>query len=108
MAGGLSDGGRLDNAELLIKGGSAWREVNARLPVGAVSWFSGVNLNNKVYLIGKNIQRLDTCVYNRFIFKVDLQLQRFSTISWNFNQSQKLGKLLQNLLIPEMVMGAQL
>ena len=64
MAGGLSDGGRLDNAELLIvydKGGSAWREVNARLPVGAVSSFSGVNLNNKVYLIGKIIHRLNAC-----------------------------------------------
>ena len=64
MAGGLSDAGRLDNAELLIvydKGGSAWREVNARLPVGAVSSFSGVNLNNKVYLIGKINHRLDAC-----------------------------------------------
>ena len=59
MAGGLSDGGRLDNAELLIKGGSAWREVTARLPVGAVSWFSGVNLNNKVYLIGKKHSKIE-------------------------------------------------
>ena len=54
MAGGVSESPpRLDNAEVLVKGDSAWREVTARLPVGPVSSFSGVNLNNKVYLIGK-------------------------------------------------------
>ena len=54
VAGGVSGfSSRLDNAEVLVKGDSAWREVTARLPVGTVSSFSGVNLNNKVYLIGK-------------------------------------------------------
>ena len=53
VAGGLSGAAsRFDNAEVLVKGAPAWREVTARLPVGAVSSFSGVNLNNKVYLIG--------------------------------------------------------
>ena len=53
VAGGFG-GGFLDNAEVWVKGDSAWREVTARLPVGAVSSLSGVNLNNKVYFIGKD------------------------------------------------------
>ena len=53
VAGGVSGASsRFDNAEVLVKGDSAWREVTARLPLGAVSSPSGVNLNNKVYLIG--------------------------------------------------------
>ena len=59
VAGGVSGpASRFDNAEVLVKGDSAWREVTARLPVGAVSWFSGVNLNNKVYLIGKKHSKI--------------------------------------------------
>ena len=55
VAGGLSESlSRLDNAEVLVKGVAAWREVTARLPIGAVSQLSGVNLNNKLYLIGKD------------------------------------------------------
>ena len=57
VAGGVSGNepsSRFDNAEVLAKGDSAWREVTARLLVGPLSSFSGVNLNNKVYLIGKN------------------------------------------------------
>ena len=50
---GWTSAGLLDNAEVLVKGDSAWREVPGCLPVGAISSFSGVNLNSKVYFLGK-------------------------------------------------------
>ena len=58
VAGGVSGfWSRLDSAEVLVKGDTTWRELNARLSVGSVSRFSGVNINNKVYFIG-NIYNL--------------------------------------------------
>ena len=63
VAGGTAGfSSTFDNAEVLVKGDSAWREVTARLPVGAVSSFSGINLNNKVYLIGKEHLSFEPCI----------------------------------------------
>ena len=62
VAGGTAGfSSTFDNAEVLVKGDSAWREITARLPVGAASRISGVNLNNKVYLIGKEHLSFETC-----------------------------------------------
>ena len=58
VAGGVSGfWTRFDNAEVLVKGDTTWRELTARIPVGSVSRFSGININNKVYFIG-NIQTI--------------------------------------------------
>ena len=58
VAGGVSGfSSRFDSAEVLVKGDTTWREITAPLPVGTVSSFSGVNINNKVFFIGKNIKK---------------------------------------------------
>ena len=87
MAGGVSGfSSRFDNAEVLVKGDTTWREITARLPVGSVNGFSGVNINNKVYFIG-NIQticliNIHTYMCNCFIIQVDQLLQ--TTLSSKF------------------------
>ena len=81
VAGGVSGhelSSRFDNAEVLGKGDSAWREVTARLLVGPVSSFSGVNLNNKVYLIGI-ICNLKNVYLKVLSFQVDQHIQRITS-----------------------------
>ena len=42
--------GRLDTTEVLVEGGTAWRQVG-KLPTPLGS-FTGVSMNNEIYMIG--------------------------------------------------------
>ena len=57
MAGGAGPNGtRYNTAEILIQGADSWVNISDPIPMGPLNYFTGVNLNDKVYFLGKIIQ----------------------------------------------------
>ena len=54
MAGGSGPNGtRYNTAEILVRGAPSWVNITATIPTGPLTYFSGINLNDKVYFLGK-------------------------------------------------------
>ena len=54
VAGGSGPNGtRYNTAEILVRGAPSWVNITATIPMGPLNYFSGINLNGKVYFLGK-------------------------------------------------------
>ena len=54
VAGGSGPNGtRYNTAEILVRGAPSWVNISATIPMGPINYFSGINLNGKVYFLGK-------------------------------------------------------
>ena len=54
VAGGSGPNGtRYNTAEILVRGALSWVNITATIPMGPLNYFSGINLNGKVYFLGK-------------------------------------------------------
>ena len=61
------NGTRYNTAEVLVKGDASWTNITDTIPMGPLNYFSGINLNDKVYFLGEFQYKYSSLFYNLVI-----------------------------------------